>query len=194
MPSTAAASGTITRYSVVISPPSSTVSRQDVVAAVAHALRENTLELLVRLHAADRAGTESAGGPTDRRPPARSATRRRSDGRAGSGADQAAGERALGSLPSRRSRRLQRDLPALVLITSEVLRARTAVRVHGGRPRRLRHAGGQSHQGKPETQDVPRHVVSSSDRFRAGTRPAVSRTEITPAAGSPSRRSRRRTQ
>src|SRR5262245_60984663 len=93
MPSTASASGTITRYIVVTSPPSSTVSRQDVVAAVAHALFEYALELPVRLDATNRAGTDAAGARTDRRPPARSAARRSSDGRACRGTEQAADDR-----------------------------------------------------------------------------------------------------
>src|SRR4030095_10237951 len=91
-----------------------TVSRQDVVAAVAHALVECALECLVRLHAAVRATADPAGGRAARAPPpppppgARPhrapspppppPPRRAPDGRAGRGAEQAAKECALASL------------------------------------------------------------------------------------------------
>src|SRR5262245_10370350 len=150
--------------------PSSSASSEDGMAAVPHALVEGVLEGLIRLHAPNGPPADAAGGRTDRGPPARR-TRRRSDGRTGRSPEESATDGTARGLPGRRPRALHRELPALLLVARDELRPRAAVRVHGGRPLRLRNAAAQGEgEAEPETREL-RHGALPSGRICRGPTP-----------------------
>src|SRR5262249_59015681 len=115
------------------SSPSSSRSRQHLVTAVSHALVEGTLERGVRLHAPDGSSADAAHRRTGEGPATRTAggcpdpSARRSP-------DQTAADGAPRGLPGGRSRHLDRQLPALRLITGDELRPPAAVAVDSARP------------------------------------------------------------
>src|SRR5262245_62936135 len=114
---------------IVIALPSSMVSAEHVVAAVAHALRECPLEGLVGLYATHGARAEPAGCPPDgRAPPGR--TGRRPDRRAAGGSEQPASERTSRCLAGGASRHLHSELPDFLQVAGDELPLRVTLGVH----------------------------------------------------------------
>src|SRR5262245_11383551 len=139
----------MTRIVVVMPSPSDALSENGV-SAVAHALREHPLELLVRSHTHGSPPTDARDRRAERGTPSGATARRRTDRRTARGTEQATADGANGRLLRRRARRLHREVSALRLVASDELRARAAVGVDRWSPLRLRHACRQRRDAEPE--------------------------------------------